>query len=348
MYNQAEKTLQELNEMVPDNPGNMLLLTKCLLYNGNYSKGLKILDQWLLDDPMNTEALLMKGQFYLQMKDFKAAEEVINRTILILPEEADKLSLLLDHIEYIQNSKNSKSLLESYAGNYRREFGENIFSYSLDNDLLYFAAENQSGWFGYPVSDTLIVTVISQDDNNVLVTQSIFRDKNGNVAGTVVRQSNASYIPMRAWREYPLIIKAKKLFSDGKLTEALDTFLLARDQYPDHYYLSYYIQHLEYIQDKKNEELESLFKSYADKYKDSYLYIEDRKFFFGTPEGRIWELLPLTDSTFMLPSIYYIQCQMLSEDGRITGLKFFYRNNIYEEEYYPRNLDLQSNLTPNQ
>jgi tRNA A-37 threonylcarbamoyl transferase component Bud32/tetratricopeptide (TPR) repeat protein len=348
LHNQAEEALQELNELVPDQPFYKGRLAKSLLINGKYSKGLETLDQWLLDDPLNTDALLLKGEFYLHMKDFKAAEEVIKRAILITPEEADKFSLLLDHIEYIQNNKMSKSLLESYTGKYRREVREQYISFSINNDQLYIAAEHQPGFFGYPVSDTVVVSVIIRNDDKLFVTQSLFRDKNGNVAGSLIRQSNAPNITMWAWKEYPLILKAEKLLSDDKLTEALDTFLLARDEYPAHYYLSNYIQHLEYIQNREDEELDSLFKSYAGEYNDSYLYTEDHKFFYREPEGSTYELLPLTDSTFRIKAAYCGQVQMVSDGSRKTGMKIVLR--LYRgdyEEYHPRNPDLQTNRTPN-
>jgi tetratricopeptide (TPR) repeat protein len=344
MFDQAEKAMQELNEMVPDHPHYMSYLARSLLINGKYSKGLETLDQWLLDDPMNTEALLMKGEFYLHMKDFKAAEEVIKRAIIISPEEEDKWSLLLDHIEYIQNNKKSKSLLESYTGKYT--FGEQYATIIINNNQLYFWAENQTvGLFGYPVSDTVFVTAFTLNGLNVSGVQSFFKDKNGNVAGIEQRQSNYPNITYRMWKEYPLILKARKLFSEDKLTEALDTFLLARDLYPAHFYLSYYIQHLEYIQNMATEVLDSLFKSYAGKYNDIYLYTEDQKLFSREPTGFIYDLLSLTDSTFMVPPGCYTQVQMLLEDGRKTGLKFV--DSDGSEEYYPRTVDPQTNGAPN-
>jgi hypothetical protein len=51
-------------------------------------------------------------------------------------------------------------------------------------------------------------------------------------------------------------------------------------------------------------------------------------------QGLIFQLLPLSEDKFMVPSIYSLQIQMLKANGLLTGLKRISRNG--DEEFYPR------------
>ena len=134
---ETESALQELNKVVPDHPNYKILLAESYLYNGKYSKGIDVLDKLLKDDPENTRVLLKMGEIYLHMNDLEAASEVINRAILLVPEEKNNSSALIDHIEYV-NSKKNETVLNPYIGIYQIDNDEQRTLCIINNDLSLF------------------------------------------------------------------------------------------------------------------------------------------------------------------------------------------------------------------
>ena len=146
-------------------------------------------------------------------------------------------------------------------------------------------------------------------------------------------QSNASYSNLY-WKEDTLIQKAKKLFIEGKVIEALDAFQIAYDQNPEQYYLANFIQSLEFIQSPGYKKIFSILESYTGEYGDLNLYIKDNQFFY-TDKGFIYRLLPLSEDKFMIPSNYRTQIYMMQEGKELTGLKFVYIDG--NEKIYTKN-----------
>ena len=120
----------------------------------------------------------------------------------------------------------------------------------------------------------------------------------------------------------------------GKKTEALSAFLRAYDQNPEHYYLSNFIQHLEFIQGQEYEKLSPVFDSYLGEYGGLKLYKDKGQIYYKNTNGEIYLLLPLSKSKFINPSIYDVQIQIVKENDSIKGLKFFYQDG--EEEFFSR------------
>ena len=73
----------------------------------------------------------------------------------------------------------------------------------------------------------------------------------------------------------------------GGQNEALSTFRKAYDRSPEHYYLSNYIEHLEYIQSPEYEESKDVLKSYSGAYDKMILFRENDQFYYETFEGLI-------------------------------------------------------------
>ncbi len=123
--------------------------------------------------------------------------------------------------------------------------------------------------------------------------------------------------------------------SSGKKTEALSAFRRAYDQNPEHYYLSNFIQHLEFIQGQEYEKLGPVFDSYSGEYGGLKLYKDKGQIYYKNTNGQIYLLLPLSKSQFINPSIYNAQIQIVKENDSIKGLKFLYQDG--KEEFFARN-----------
>jgi tetratricopeptide (TPR) repeat protein len=324
----VERSLEQLNELLPNKPAYQRLLARSYLLTGKLDKGLEVLKQTLKDNPENTRALLQMGEIYLHKNDLEAAEEVYKKAILLSPEDEQYWSKIFDHIAFVRNNSMNTNFLESFAGNYRYESGEMSLIIFIHNNYLVSKAVNQESVFMYPVSNNQFTW------SEGFLTMTFLSNNRNKVINCVIKQRNNLYAYI-IWKEDSLILNARNLLSSGKTTEALSAFRRAYDQNPEHYYLSNFIQHLEFIQGREYEKMGPVFDSYSGEYGGLKLYKDKGRMYCKTTNGEIYLLLPLTTSQFMNPSKYNTQIKIVKEKDSIKGLKFIYRDG--KEEFFSRN-----------
>ena len=327
MIQKLERSLEQLNELLPDMPTYQIQLARSYLFTGKLDKGLEVLKQTLKDNPENTGALLQMGEIYLHKNDLEAAEEVYQKAILLSPEDKKYWSLIFDHIAYVRNNSLNNNFLKAFTGNYKFEKGELSLISFIHNNYLVIKGVNQIPLFIYPVFNNQFITYagwhsITLESNN-----------QGKVTKFFIKQR---IIPnsLIVWKEDSLILHARNLLISGKKTEALSAFRRAYDQNPEHYYLSNFIQHLEFIQGQEYEKLGPVFDSYSGEYGGLKLYKDKGQIYYKNTNGEIYLLLPLSKSKFFNPSIYDAQIQIVKENDSIKGLKFFYQDG--KEEFFSR------------
>ena len=187
----------------------------------------------------------------------------------------------------------------------------------------------------YPVSDTVFVHAFKNGDTYNFIEYKWFFSNSGKairVKGELWDGSKYYLLPL--WIEDSFILDAKDLLAAGRTTEALAKFREAYAQNPEHYYLANYIRHLECILNPDYETLKSVFKSYVGYFGDLRFHTEDDRLFWTDYEGLIFELLPLSEDMFMVPSKYELQVQIVKENGLESGLKYIHRDG--REEYFQR------------
>ena len=79
--------------------------------------------------------------------------------------------------------------------------------------------------------------------------------------------------------------------------------------------------------------MESVFNNYVGEYDNLRLYKEGDRFYQTDNWGRIFQLLPMAEDKFMIPSIYNAHIQMVNEGEKVTGLKNVSRDG--DETFYP-------------
>ncbi len=334
LTDKEKKAVERLNKLVPDHPEYRIELAKCYLFTGKFGEGLEVLSDLLKDNPENIRALMQEGEIYLHMNNLDAAEEVYKKAILLMPEAEKYWSKLFDHITYSRNNTLSENSLVPFIGIYRAENTEMNTYFSIINHHLVLKAETQGPVFLYPVSDTQFVTVVRQPSSFSFVTLGFTRNDQGRVIkilGEQINDNNA--ILWEQWKEDSLILAAKELLDQNKIPEALNSFLLAYDQYPGNYYLANFITHLEFIRSKEYEKLKPVFESYLGKYGDARLYKENDQIRYEDQYG-IYQMLPLSEKQFMIPSLYGPKMEIVKDKNSISGLKFVYRDGT--EEFHSR------------
>jgi tetratricopeptide (TPR) repeat protein len=327
LVQKLERSWQQLNELLPNIPAYQIGLARSYLLTGKLDKGLGILKQTLKDNPENTDALLQMGEIYLHKNDLGAAEKAYQKAILLSPEDEQYWSKIFTHIAFIRNNSINKLSLQSFTGNYRFGTRELSLISFIHSNYLIIKGANQVPNFMYPVSNNQFISYDGYFTNTFL------SNSQGKVIKVVSKQRNMPN-PNIIWKEDSLILNARNLLSRGEKTEALSEFRRAYDQNPEHYYLSNYIQHLEFIQCSEYQKLGPVFDSYSGEYGSLKIYKDKSQIYYKNTNGEINLLLPLSKNQFMIPSKFNAQIQIIKDNDSIKGLKFIYRDE--KEEFFSR------------
>jgi tetratricopeptide (TPR) repeat protein len=204
MVHEQEKALQQLNKLVPENPGYQIALARSYLFTGKLDKGLEVLEKLLDHNPENTKALLQMGEIYLHKNDLKDAEKIYQKAILFSPENEKYWSKLLKAIAYERNNQKRKKKLKLFTGHYQVE---NLW-FTAENDSIFIynnhcitKRNNQESNFLYPISDTELV------DNEGSSTLTSFNDKHDKIIKYLYNE-RYSTDKVSLWMEDSLILKS--------------------------------------------------------------------------------------------------------------------------------------------
>jgi tetratricopeptide (TPR) repeat protein/TolB-like protein len=319
-----ERALEQLAELVPDDPIYFYEIAVGYLRAGKLDKGMEVLKRLLKANSENVDALLLMGQMYLHKNDPENAKRMFQKAILIQPENEKDWSKMFDNISFSQNNPVNSEFLKPFTGYYRFEKGEMTVSFYEHKNHLVAQAKNQLPIFNYPVSETKFIAL------NGTAAFTFVKNDQGKVIKTTLDQFGSSIV----WKEDSLILEAMSLLNAGNKTEALYTFREAYASNPDHYYLADFIKHLEFIQNEKYERTMPVLDTYIGKYGDRAIFKKNDNFYYKNYNGYIYKLLPLSQDKFMMPSFFDRQVQIMKKNNSVEGLKVIYRDG--KEEFFSR------------
>lgn len=324
-----EKAVRKLIKLVPGSTDFKFMLIRCYLHTGKLDKGLKLLNEILKSDPKNSAAIMRTGEFFLHKHDLESAKENFEKAILMSPENEAIWSPMLDHVDYVRTHPDFIDHCKPWVGVYRLESKSELeLIVDIHNKQLITRNINRVFDNAYPTSDSTNCDYISKN------TSQFLKDLDGKVIRMYSKQFGQTH---HLWKEDSDMIRAFEQFDSLQYQEALASFRRAYDANPMHFYLGNYIDHLEVILDEEFDAYEVVLDSFMGSYGDFKLrlYRKNNRFYSLDHQGIIFELLPMTDHRFMVPSFMNMHVQLVLEDELITGLKFVYRNGT--EEFMARN-----------
>jgi tetratricopeptide (TPR) repeat protein len=341
---EAEKAIIRLNELVPDYPDYQIMLAKNYLLSDKVNEGLKFIEKRIQENPENTAFLLKKGQFYLHRDDLDHAEVTFQKAMLLSPDKEKMCLLFLDHIKFAREKNLKPADLDEFTGRCRAENAEYYFDMIIHNDRLFRKEANQWGYYYYPVSDTSFIGTWEDISN----TSMYYRNSQGKAFKLFDKYTNIE-TPQILWMQDSLILKAEKLLESNRLEEALMAFQQANSENPEHYYLSYYIRYLEFILGMEDEKIEPFLESFTGDYLRPSGYIvtnfkEGNRLFGRTMSGNAYELLPMSEVQFMIPSFYFNTLEFVKVDNKIVGVDdiVLKRDVVYMEKITEQALSSQN------
>jgi len=342
LSDRAENIAIRMNELVPRHPPFQLLLADSYLCSGKPGKSMAELKTLLAENPEHVEAWLNMGEACLHDNELESAEQAFRQAILLRPEQENHWAMLLDHIAFVRNQNNIGELLNSFALTLRFDEIEIDGEFSVRQDQLFYKNKNQRGGFVYPVSDSILVKAFKNGVTFDFVKWTWIFQPGGKATRVKSEQwSDSDYGSSFWWIEDPQILKAKDLLDENRTDEALAAFREAYEQNPEHYYLGHFIQHLEFVTGPEYQSSASDLDSYTGHFGDLKIHLEDDRIYYTDQRGLIFELLPLSEDTYMLPSNYGLVIQLMKENGTVCGLKCLYRDGT--ERYFPKSGEI--NLT---
>jgi len=318
---QVDKLQKSYTELVAfyEDSNSKLHLVEAYLLAGEFRKGQKLLNELLSENPNNTSALLYAGEFAIHNGNFDAARDYFEKAILIDPEKKNLWSRVFTAIDFGRKHPKTAEQLDQYSGLFRSENSPMEVEYLVLRNRLISKASNQEHCFLYFTSDSTAVDI--RYDINVTW---IF-DNQGDITKELTEQYGILHT---RWKKDTLIQKAMELFESGNSEEALPAFQNAYQEYPQHYYLAYFIQHLNFIQSPGYINAEAGFKAIYGTYNDSKvtLGVENGKLIYQQSSGAEWEILSLSEDLFMFSEGYFDLLQIEKDGDKITGISIV-RNN---------------------
>jgi len=127
-YKQAQKQIEELIRLEPENPENYLLQINCLLMENNLKGAIKEYDRLEKLTGVSEEISLQKERIYIQLQKFDLAVAELQKLIDSDPNEVRYHTLLAEL--YLANSMNAKAL-ECYEKARKIDPGNPYLHYSL-------------------------------------------------------------------------------------------------------------------------------------------------------------------------------------------------------------------------
>jgi len=262
------------------------------------------------------------------------AEKQFQKAIILSPENEKYWSKMLDHIQYVRNGETNHVELGKFTGSYWGNGSDLTFETIIHNGYLFRKAGNQMGAFFYPTSDTTFAGNFGNLHFSYVSSSK----------GTIVKLINHydypnSTITYDIWKNDSLIQSAERFLLANQYGEALSAFKAAYAENPDHYYLPFYIRHLEFIQSKEyaisKTELDSVVGSYSNASVLVKLFKERDNFYIRFPNANEFKVLPLSSKEFMLPFWIGLHFEIMTEGDQVKGVVFVTED---EERFYMEKL----------
>lgn len=309
------------------------LLTQSLIHLDRVDEAIQQLELVLSRNSMNPEALLWLGKAHLADQDFEDAQEIFEQLNVLTPNQPE-VENLSNHISFMLDSADifEEEFYESFTGTYwaagiSKRSSHEIF---LKNEQLYFQFEgSETSERMYPLSRTRFFSVNNQEGqyrsawhfflpNDQGAYDRMLIDERGDLSGYMNFEIDEG------------VRKGMDIFEKGDFEAAEHQFRTSLEEHPNHIFLSYYLQHLEFRKDSAYASLPDAWKKYEGIYftqahqykiflKDSGLYIQSESNLSYNDPIR---LLALDKETFLDSHKLTYQIQFKEEPGRQILLEF--------------------------
>lgn len=287
---------KEFNESTGERYMNALLI------NGKYNKSIDELDKFLFLNPNDKEAFFLKIRPLILNGDLKEARTILKKAQVMHP-EWDIITKVYDsRLSYLEQHPKTTTDLSFFKGEFRNTYNEQIYSYSVDNEVCIASISNQDTWPLFRSGEAELTTPLTAFN---LVTANGMFDKEGNVYALQMDQYFPWMEGSQTWFAFKLdeaIKKAELLLSTEDYQNAESACIKAIAHNPEHFYLEQALNHINYIKETDSLELLQQYKGVEGEYGPRKFWVENGKLFYkrlGNNNLPRIQLLPISKTRYI-------------------------------------------------
>lgn len=326
-YRKTIEHIEEFRELQADPAAMIDLMTKCKIHLDESGEAIEDIEDYLRSNPSDIKAMIWLGKALLADKQIDQAASLFEKVKVLEPNKNPEIPRLLSHIEFIRDSSEyiNTELFNRFKGVYWAEGMSLRSSHTIQpsNAQLYYQLEGSlSNDLMYPVSRYIY---FSEGTSYTFIP---------NEKGYIDRMSiSEGYSPDSKYLNYEVdeeILTGISLLEVGDFEAAEAEFKSALETHPQHIFIQYYLDHLNYRKNPTYQEeiqdSQDLVGTYSTQSHQYEIFQQEGTLFIQSPSNSRYidpiPLLPLSSDTYLDTHKLTFRLRFIKENGKAQALEF--------------------------
>lgn len=287
--------------------------------------------------PFSLPPLILKG-------DKKEAQRTYEKIRLVHPNQDTINKVFEPAIDFLSEGKIDSDYLQSFTGIYRSHQSEATVDIWVEDERLLTYYSNQKIRIMIPAGDRQMVI---GEPNQYSASYDFKKDSQGNFYCAKVNEHYRNgRVPYWIWKLDDSITKAEELLEKGDYTNAEPAFKAAIAANPNHYYLKYLLQHIQYVKEKDSTELLKQYHKVVGTYSKEgvdnvrKLFVKDGKLMYKRQGVASKQLFPISETRYLNLSSYRLHFEFeFEEDEAVASFSWIFDPDKREWENYGAELN---------
>ena len=323
---------------------NIENIADATLVVGDYDDYLKMVNLYMNLNPGNNyifpyslPPLILKGSQKEALRTFEKIQ-------LVHPNQDTINKVFKPAIDFISEDKIDNDYLQSFTGIYRSHQSEALVNIWVEEDRLLNYYSNQKIRIMIPAGNHQMVI---GEPNQYSASYDFKKDDLGRFyCAKVDEHYQNGRVPYWIWRLDDTITTAEEFLQKGDYTQAEPAFEAAIAANPNHYYLKYLLQHIQYVKEKDSTQLLEQYKKVVGTYSkkgienNRKLFIKDGKLMYKRQGIASKQLFPISETRYLNLSSYRLHFEFEFEgDEAVASFSWLFDPDKQEWENYGAELN---------
>ena len=298
----AEKRFNENQNIIN---GGIFLNASLLV--GSYTEIINAIKNLEIIQPNNTDIFTFKIRPQLLNGDIEDAKKTQEKTRLVNPGWENFAKTYDIAINYLSENKITEDKLKRFVGLFRSQNSEQTIEFWLENGILIQYVSNQKLSAPILAGEDKLVNG-SYINNRVTYERDFLKDSLGNTYAIKTQQKNYKNTSTFWYWSYNDKIKdAEHALENDSLDKAEQLYKSLIIEKPNHYFLKYAIDYINYVKSIEPEALQKQYESIIGNYGARKFWIEDGKLFYKRKRLPKIHILPISKNRYISLNKYNTQ-----------------------------------------
>ena len=305
---------ERIYAMDPTSSG-AVVLTRAYLINDQIDRATKTIDRFVRSHPGDVFGLYTQGICQMHAGNFEQAKASLTKIFLHQPELATFIDPMLNALDYMHSHSIDPSITQKLVGHYRHFDLEMTFEVRFFGNHLYARADNQVGYYFYPVDTfTYIMSGPTRENDR----WHFIADDSGIPYKVEITEINGEHVSEYfLWKQDSIILSAERMLRRKEYEVAREKYSRAMAMHPNHYYLKTFARHIEYMLD--NPDVQTELQRSIGKFGPRTIWMEDGQLYYKRRGWPLKQLLPLGNGRFAMSSTYDYLMEVVQDNGKVVG-----------------------------